>query len=95
MTQCSMCNKPIIPNSKDFAINKDGTPFCVECFDIHDWMTPSKISAGEKIAVKTPVEAPVKAPVKASSLPSIRCPKCRTDFTEKTCKCGFKNPLFR
>jgi len=99
--ECSLCLKqcqiPNKTNSQNIAIIKDGVIFCMECYEIHDWLEPSKPSKNqlEKIPEKLPEKTVMKKP--ATNLANIYCPKCKSYFTEAKCpkNCGFKNPLLR
>ncbi len=99
-----MCNQQCnIPSdtklSSKFAVTlTNGTIICTGCQDFLLWTNASGISEEPKFETKLtapPKPHQPKEVKKTSSVMMINCPKCKSKFSEQTCSCGFKNPLFR
>jgi hypothetical protein len=89
---CTVCNIICIKpdenckSSNNIANFRNGSIICNACVAVLDMM-------GSETKTKTDTK---KEQVKViNPANSILCPKCRERFSEQTCKCGFKNPLFR
>jgi predicted RNA-binding Zn-ribbon protein involved in translation (DUF1610 family) len=83
MVECTECQQII---NYEYAETQSKL-LCLECQSLHDFKDDlNKISKKEK---------PVKTKQIITNDIVIRCPKCKNTFSEKKCKCGFKNPLFK
>jgi hypothetical protein len=104
------CNLPTDtkPSSKFAVILADGRIVCNQCQDVLDWADTCGISK-DKLLVKTnpnenhpqtkqsqiTKDVTTNQTKKTSGVVTIRCPKCKSQFSGRVCSCGFKNPLFR
>ena len=91
--QCSLCSVNCNQlNTHTIAIiSQNGTHLCLPCSEIQDW-TNSLSTTKKQLNKSTKSTKPVLI---KNSQNILTCPKCKTQFSEAKCKCGFKNPLYK
>jgi hypothetical protein len=102
--ECSLCNESCgLPSdakstSKFAVILKDGKIVCNHCRDVIDWADTCFLSNDNPLSKpkdESKIESTQPVTKKIQSITIIRCIKCKAQFSDKFCACGFKNPLFR
>jgi len=89
---CSVCNIICVrpdencKSSNNISNIRNGYIICNACVSVLDMMGSEN---------KTKIEIKKEHDKVINPVNSILCPMCRVRFSERICKCGFKNPLFR
>lgn len=96
---CTVCNIVCIKSdefnnsSNNVANIRNDSIICNTCVSVLDMMgSETKIKKEEQIKKEEPKIIKLKT---NNSITLIYCPKCKKNFSTQSCKCGFKNPLFR
>ncbi len=104
---CNIPNDTNTRTSGKFAVARsDGKTVCNQCSDVLDWADSCGINDDQKLVEpKTEIKQIKKdqptskvsqpASKKITSFVTICCPKCNSQFSDRLCSCGFKNPLYR
>lgn len=102
---CTLCGEPCtkVLNKQCSNIGRvgsDGKDYCLKCHEVAIFMgdlaekPPATKEKSTTVSKPAAVASPMASAMK-TSVTSIFCPKCQASFTERQCKCGFKNPLFK